>query len=69
MLSGSRFFIVSRFGDVIGTTFYESYGGFDTCVIAITLVYALIVPTLLFIPKHLIATADGQTLNLGSEAD
>jgi hypothetical protein len=29
-------------------------------VIAITGVYALILPTLLLVPKHLIATADGQ---------
>jgi hypothetical protein len=30
-------------------------------VIAITIVYALIPPTLLLVPKHLIATSDGQT--------
>jgi hypothetical protein len=60
MLSGSLFFIVSRFGDVLGTRLYDSYGGFAACVVAITAVYALILPTLLLVPKRLIATADGQ---------
>ena len=50
MMSGSLFFIVSRFGDVIGTNLYDHYGGFDACVIAITVVYALILPTLLLVP-------------------
>ncbi len=62
MMSGSLYFIVSRFGDVLGTTLYDYYGGFAACVIAITVVYALILPTLLLVPKRLIATADGQTL-------
>ena len=63
MLSNSLFFIVSRSGDVLGTTLYDYYGGFTACVIAITFVYALILPTLLLVPKTLTATADGQTLN------
>jgi Na+/melibiose symporter-like transporter len=61
MMSGSLFFIASRFGDVLGTNLYDHFGGFAVCVIAITVVYALILPTLLLVPKHLIATADGQT--------
>jgi MFS family permease len=60
MLSSSLFFIVSRFGDILGTRLYDHYGSFTVCVIAITVVYALILPTLLLVPKHLIATADGQ---------
>jgi hypothetical protein len=60
MMSGGLFWMASRFGDVLGTKLYESYGGFAACVIAITVVYALILPTLLLVPKHLIATADGQ---------
>ena len=59
MMSGGLTFIASRFGDVLGTNLYEYYGGFAVCVIAITVVYALILPTLLLVPKHLIATADG----------
>ncbi|MDB5640018.1 MAG: ral substrate transporter [Bradyrhizobium sp.] len=65
MMSGSLYFVVSRFGDVLGTNLYDHYGGFTVCVIAITTVYALILPTLLLVPKQLIATADGQTSDFG----
>jgi MFS family permease len=64
MMSWSLYYVVSRFGDVLGTQLYDRYGGFTVCVIAITIVYALILPALLLVPKHLIATADGQTLEL-----
>ena len=66
MMSGGLYFIASRFGDVLGTNLYDHYGGFVACVIAITVVYALILPTLLLVPKHLSATADGQTPELDS---
>jgi MFS family permease len=61
MMSNSLYFIVVRFGDVLGTNLYDRYGGFTVCVIAITIVYALILPALLLVPRHLIATADGKT--------
>ena len=61
MLSWSLYYVVSRFGDVLGTNLYDHYGGFDVCVIAITIVYALMLPALLLVPSHLIATRDGQT--------
>ncbi len=64
MMSGSLYFVVSRFGDVLGTHLYDHYGGFAVCVIAITIVYALILPALLLVPKQLIATADGQATGL-----
>jgi Na+/melibiose symporter-like transporter len=60
MFSGSLYYIASRFGDVLGTNLYQRFGGFSVCVIAITVVYALILPTLLLVPKRLIATADGE---------
>ncbi len=60
MMSGSLYWVATRFGDVLGTSLYDYYGGFAACVIAITVVYALILPTLLLVPKRLIATADGQ---------
>lgn len=60
MMSGGLYWIATRFGDVLGTTLYDDYGGFAACVIAITVVYALILPTLLFVPATLIATADEQ---------
>jgi predicted MFS family arabinose efflux permease len=61
MMSSGLYSIASRFGDVLGTSLYDDYGGFAICVLAITIVYALILPTLLLVPKGLIATADGQT--------
>jgi MFS family permease len=64
MMAGSLYFVVSRFGDVLGTSLYDHFGGFAVCVIAITVVYALILPTLLLVPRHLIATADGQMPDL-----
>jgi Major Facilitator Superfamily len=61
MMTSSLYFVVVRFGDVLGTNLYDRYGGFTVCVLAITIVYALILPTLLLVPRGLIATADGQT--------
>jgi hypothetical protein len=60
MMSGSLFFVISRFGDVLGTTLYDRYGGFTVCVIAITIVYAMILPTLWLVPRELVVTADGE---------
>jgi predicted MFS family arabinose efflux permease len=60
MLASSLYFVVSRFGDVLGTNLYDHFGGFAVCVIAITIVYATMLPALLLVPNHLIATADGQ---------
>ena len=64
MTSGALTVIVSRFGDVLGTFLFQKYGGFPVCVVAITVVYALILPTLLLVPKDLIVTADGQKLQI-----
>jgi hypothetical protein len=65
MMSNALFFIAARFGDLLGTALYDRYGGFTICVIAITVVYALILPTLLLVPKRLIATADGEVPRRG----
>jgi hypothetical protein len=69
MMSGSLFFVVSRFGDILGTNLYDHYGGFTVCVIAITVIYGLILPTLLLVPNHLIATADEQKPEFEFAAD
>jgi hypothetical protein len=61
MAAASLYAIVTQLGNVLGTNLYDHYGGFTVCVIAITIVYALILPVLLLVPKALIATADGQT--------
>ena len=60
MLASSLYFVVSRSGDLLGTHLYDHFGSFDVCVIAITIVYALMLPAILLVPKGLIATADGQ---------
>jgi hypothetical protein len=63
MMSGGLYWIVARFGDVLGTKLYGYYGDFAACVVAITVVYALILPALLLVPKALIASADAQPAN------
>ena len=67
MASTALSVIVSRFGDVLGTALYQAYGGFGVCVVAITAVYALILPILMLVPKDLVITADGQKLKLLSQ--
>jgi Major Facilitator Superfamily len=58
MLSNSLYFAVTRLGDVLGTHLYDHFGDFSVCVLSITVVYALILPALLLVPDHLVATAD-----------
>jgi predicted MFS family arabinose efflux permease len=58
MMSVGLNWVASRFGDVLGTRLYDYSGSFTACVVAITVVYALILPTLLLVPKELIATPD-----------
>jgi Na+/melibiose symporter-like transporter len=69
MLSGSVSYVSARLGDVLGTHLYDHYGGFTACVIAITVAYALILPILLLVPQHLIATADAKDAAAGSNSD
>lgn len=69
MMSGGLYWIATRFGDVLGTKLYDYYGGFAVCVLAITVVYALILPTLLLVPKALIASADAHPADLAIPAN
>jgi len=59
MLSWSMYALAQNFGNVLGTNLYE-IGGFFVCILATTLVYALMLPILLLVPKALIARPDGQ---------
>ncbi|MDE3131381.1 MAG: MFS transporter, partial [Acidobacteriota bacterium] len=68
MMTTAFYYIVSRLGDLLGTALYEKFGGFTICVTAITVVYAAILPTLLLVPRRLLATADGETLEGEAEA-
>jgi MFS family permease len=58
MTAWSMYALATNFGNLWGTTLYESYGGFVTANIATTIVYALIVPTLLAVPKRLLTRSD-----------
>lgn len=62
MLVDGVYLLSARGGDLLGTRIYDSSPahGFLYCVIVTTIVYALILPLILLIPKELIATSDGQ---------
>ncbi|HEY1878708.1 MAG TPA: MFS transporter [Caulobacteraceae bacterium] len=51
-----------RGGDWLGVQMYDASPthGFVYCVIATTVVYALIVPVILLVPKHVMNTTDGE---------
>ena len=50
-----------RHSDLWGTYLYDKQGGFITAVMATTVVYALILPVMLLVPRHLTAAKDGGT--------
>ncbi len=58
MLAWSMYALATGLGNVWGTELYQRGGGFVTCVVATTFVYALILPLILFVPRKLIAKAD-----------
>jgi hypothetical protein len=64
----SIYWIAVRFGDVLGTQIYAHSGGhwrgFEVAVWATIAIYALILPVLLLVPKRLIATRDGEALEM-----
>lgn len=62
MMAWSLFALSSNFGNYLGTRLYE-LSGFGVCIAATTVVYALMLPMLLFVPKDLIASADGERAN------
>ena len=68
MASNAPYYLVTRLGDKLGTYLYDQFHGFSACAIAITVVYALIMPALWLVPRHLTATADGET-PLGGDFD
>jgi hypothetical protein len=62
MLLWSMYWIAIRGGDLWGAWLYETQGGLTTAIWATIGVYALIVPMLLFIPRRLTDTMDGETV-------
>jgi len=62
MIIAATFALSMRGGDLLGSWIYglsPTYG-FQYCVIAITVTYALILPVIPFIPKQIVTTADGE---------
>ena len=62
MLFLGCYYFSSRAGDFLGTWIYDNHGGFIPTVIVTTIVYALILPVLLLVPKRLTATKDGEVV-------
>jgi MFS family permease len=62
MLVSAGIMLAARGSDLLGAKIYASSPahGFINCVIATTIVYVLILPVIPWIPKDLIATADGE---------
>jgi MFS family permease len=55
-------FFSGRAGDLLGTWIYDKHGGFIPTVIVTIIVYILILPVLLLVPKRLTATKDGEVI-------
>jgi hypothetical protein len=58
---GCSFFSL-RAGDLLGTWIYDKHGGFNPTVILTVIVYILILPVMLLVPKRLTATRDGEVI-------
>lgn len=78
MLVDGMLAISARAGDMLGTKIFDVFGkdsaghtapeiGFKACVWAIVIVYFLILPLILLVPKRLIQTADGEPLPGGED--
>jgi MFS family permease len=63
MMFIAAFWIAFRFGDLFGTSLYDRFG-FVTPVVATIVSTSLVLPVLLFVPKRLIRTRDGEPLGL-----
>jgi len=57
MLFYAGYYLSVRLGDLFGTWIYDMQGGFIS-----TIVYALILPVILLVPKQLTAKKDGEAL-------
>lgn len=62
MLSWSMYALSTSVGNYWGTDIYQYHGGFVACVGATTIVYALILPVILLVPKSLISNADAEVV-------
>jgi hypothetical protein len=62
MLFYACFYFSVRAGDLLGTWIYDNHGGFIPTVVVTIVVYALILPVILLVPKALTATKDGEAI-------
>jgi hypothetical protein len=69
MASSALYVAITRAGDVLGGRLYEHFHTFTVCAIAITIVYALIIPMLWLVPARLTATPDGVAPEGGFDAE
>ena len=62
MLFYACYYFSVRVGDLFGTWIYDRHGGFVPAVVITIVVYALILPVLLLVPRRLTATKDGEAI-------
>jgi MFS family permease len=62
MLFTAAYWISIRFGDLFGTEIYDHHGGFIPAVVWTIVVYALILPLLLLVPRRLTGTMEGEVV-------
>ena len=62
MLFFAGYYGAVRFGDLLGTWIYDKHGGFIPTVIVTVIVYVLILPVILLVPKRLTVTKDGEAI-------
>ena len=65
MLFYAFYYFSVRAGDLLGTWIYDKHGGFIPTVVATIIVYALILPVILLVPKRLTLTKDGEQIAAG----
>ena len=62
MLFLAFYYLSVRFGDLLGTWIYDRHGGFIPAVAVTIIIYALILPVILLVPRRLTATKDGEAI-------
>ena len=65
MLFYAFYYFSVRAGDLLGTWIYDKHGGFIPTVVVTIIVYALILPVILLVPKRLTLTKDGEQIAAG----
>ena len=60
MLFMAMYWVTVRFGDLLGAWLYGRAGGFNSTVLVSLGIYALLIPAMLLIPRHLTQARDGE---------